>query len=90
MKKMTAKVLYKPVGLGLGMATGALATIATRHLWGLFTDQDDLPTAKDAEATWTDVLIAAALQGAIFALAKAAADRLEASAISHAVAGGGH
>lgn len=90
MKKTTAKVLYKPVGLGLGMLTGALATMATRHLWGLLTDQDDLPTAKDAESDWTDVLIAAALQGAVFALAKAAADRLEASAISRAVAGSGN
>ena len=33
------------------------------------------PTATDAWRSWREVLVAAALQGAVFALVKAAADR---------------
>ena len=88
MKRLTAKVVYKPIGLGLGMVAGAVATATTRRLWGLLRNQDRLPTARDPDNAWTDILVAAALQGAIFALAKAAADRLEAAAISRATGAG--
>ena len=37
--------------------------------------EDDAPAAKESEYTWAEVLPAAVMQGAIFALVKAAVDR---------------
>lgn len=41
---------------------------------------DDAPDATDEHRTWQEVLLAAALQGAIFAVFKAAVDRAGAAA----------
>jgi hypothetical protein len=37
--------------------------------------EDDAPNATDEDRGWTEIIIAAALQGAIFAAVKAAVDR---------------
>jgi Protein of unknown function (DUF4235) len=41
--------------------------------------QDDAPSATDAERGWREILLAAALQGAIFAVVRAAVDRAAAT-----------
>ena len=52
------------------------STLEVQPLHGpLPTDQDDAPNATDEERGWTEILVAAALQGAIFAIVKAAVDR---------------
>ena len=43
------------------------------------------PDARDPTRDWTEVLLAAALQGAIFALVRAAVDRAGAAGVGHAV-----
>ena len=43
--------------------------------FGIVFGEEDAPAAKESEYTWAEVLPAAALQGAIFALVKAAVDR---------------
>lgn len=88
MKPATAKLLYKPVGLGLSLAAGALASMVTRRLWLLFSDQDELPDATDADTRWRDLMAGAGLEAAVFALAKASATRLQAAAIRRAVESG--
>lgn len=43
--------------------------------------EEDAPDATDEERAWTEVLVAASLQGAIFAGVKAAVDRAGAAVI---------
>ncbi len=69
------KLLYKPVGLVLGVAAGTVAGMVFKQAWRAATHEDRAPRANDEESNWTEVLAAAALQGAIFAIVKAAFDR---------------
>ena len=48
---------------------------ALRSMPGLSTGEDEAPTATDARRGWREILLAAALQGAIFAVVQAALDR---------------
>ncbi len=75
-----SKVLYKPVGLLLGLGGGMLASAVFDRTWRLLGHDDDAPGATDQDRTWREVLLAAALQGAVFAVVKAAVDRSGASA----------
>ncbi|MFG2485663.1 MULTISPECIES: DUF4235 domain-containing protein [Streptomyces] len=68
-------IAYKPVGLALGAVGGALAGLVFKQVWKLIEGADDAPTATDEDRSWREILIAAALQGAIFAAVKAAVDR---------------
>ncbi|MFE5617620.1 DUF4235 domain-containing protein [Streptomyces sp. NPDC056470] len=76
-----SKVVYKPVGLALGAATGMISGVLFKQVWKKLGHEDDAPDATDEERTWREVLIAAALQGAIFATVRAAVDRSGATAI---------
>ncbi|MGW5001419.1 DUF4235 domain-containing protein [Streptomyces hydrogenans] len=76
-----AEVAYKPVGLVLGAVSGMLAAAAFKRTWKAVTHEDDAPDATDEDRAWKEVLLAAALQGAIFAVVKAAADRSGATAV---------
>ncbi|MGG8410129.1 DUF4235 domain-containing protein [Streptomyces sp. 12297] len=71
----TSKIAYKPVGLVLGAAGGALASTAFKQVWKRLGHDDDAPNATDEGRSWREVLIAAALQGAVFATVKALIDR---------------
>ena len=46
-----------------------------KQAWRAIAGEDDAPNATDQDRGWTEVLVAAALQGAIFAIVKAAVDR---------------
>ncbi|MFI2433348.1 DUF4235 domain-containing protein [Streptomyces sp. NPDC018693] len=76
----TAKIAYKPVGLALGAVSGMMAGAAFKQTWKLLGHDEDAPDATDEDRTWREVLLAAALQGAIFAVTKAAVDRAGATA----------
>lgn len=69
------KLAYKPVGLLLGIGAGALAGFVFNQIWKLTSGDDDAPNATDEERGWGEILAAAALQGAIFAVVKALVDR---------------
>ncbi len=68
-------VAYKPVGLALGALGGALAGVALKQLWKGLGHEDDAPNATDEDRSWREILIAAVLQGAVFAAVKASIDR---------------
>ena len=68
------KLLYKPVDLIAGMAGGLLAGLIFKRAWKL-TGRADAPEPADERRGWGEILLAAILQGAIFALVKAAVDR---------------
>ncbi|MEU1281360.1 DUF4235 domain-containing protein [Streptomyces sp. NPDC005805] len=71
----TSKLLYKPVGFALGAATGAVAGAVFGQVWKRVGGDSEAPRATDEDRGWGEVLLAATLQGAIFACVKAAVDR---------------
>jgi hypothetical protein len=80
---VVGKVAYKPVGLVAGAAAGLLAGVLFKQLWRGLSGDHEVPGATDRERGWTEILLAAALQGAIFGLVRAAVDRGGAVAVQH-------
>ena len=78
------KLLYKPFGLILGALGGMVGGALFKRIWKLSSGQDDTPSATAHNYTWREVLTAAAIQGAIFGLVKAAVDRAGATAFEKA------
>jgi predicted metal-dependent enzyme (double-stranded beta helix superfamily) len=70
-----SKIAYKPVGLALGAVSGMVAGGVFKQTWKVLAHDNDAPDATDEDRTWAEVLMAATLQGAIFAVTKAAVDR---------------
>jgi len=69
------KLLFRPVGLIAGAGAGLIAGFVFKKVWQLASGEDEAPHALDRDRGWTEILLAAALQGAIFAIVKAAVDR---------------
>lgn len=69
------KLLYKPVGLVFSVLGGLVAGRLFKRLWRLAAHEDDAPDAKDRLRGWREVVVAAALEGAIFGATKALLDR---------------
>jgi hypothetical protein len=69
------KLLYKPLGLAFGILGGLLASMLFDKLWRAVTGSADTPDATDPGAGWGEVVVAAALQGAVFAAVRAAVSR---------------
>ena len=70
-----AKLAYRPVGLVAGVVAGAISGAVFKQIWKLVAKADDAPTALQSEYRMREVVVAAAIQGAIFAATKAAVDR---------------
>ncbi len=81
MSKLPGKIAYKPVGLVLDAAAGAISGLVFKQIWKYVANDDDAPNATDEDRGWGEILTAAALQGAIFAVVKAAVDRAGASGV---------
>jgi Protein of unknown function (DUF4235) len=74
-----AKPMYRPPPMLVSMGGGMLASAIFRKIWKLAADEDEAPRATDAARGWPEVLAAAALQGAIFAVVTASVERLAAT-----------
>lgn len=70
-----AKVAYKPVGILSGMIGGAIASIVFRQLWKRIANEDEAPDALEHEYSWRQIILAAALHGAVFAVVRAVISR---------------
>lgn len=81
MNEKLEKVAYRPAGLLLGIAAGAVASVIFKQVWKLASGDDDAPDATDENRGWGEVVVAAALQGAIFAVVKALVDRAGATGV---------
>jgi predicted metal-dependent enzyme (double-stranded beta helix superfamily) len=68
-------MLFKPVSVLVSVLGGVLAGTIFKKIWQLAAHEDEAPQATDAARSWPEILLAAALQGAIFAVVKAALDR---------------
>ena len=69
------ELLYKLVNLIASMLGGLLAGLIFRRVWKIIGRGDDVPKPTDERPGWGEILLAATLQGAIFAVVKAAVDR---------------
>lgn len=69
------KVLYKPVSMLVSVLGGVIAGAIFKRIWKVAAREEEAPKATDARRGWREVLLAAALQGVIFAVVKAAVDR---------------
>ncbi len=70
-----AKLVYTPLGILFSVLGGILAGTVFKQVWKLVSGEEEAPKAKESEYGWKEVLPAAAAQGAVFALVKAAVDR---------------
>jgi hypothetical protein len=73
----SAKILYRPVGLVSSLIGGLLAGVIFKQVWRRATpgDQPDPPGALETEYPLKEILLAAAIQGAIFSVVKTVIDR---------------
>jgi hypothetical protein len=69
------KFVYKLVSILVSVLGGILAGAIFKRVWRLAAQEEEAPTATDVRRGWPEVLVAATLQGAIFALVRAALDR---------------
>ena len=69
------KALYTPFGILFSVIGGLIGGAIFKQLWKLISGEEDAPSARQSEYGWSEVLPAAALQGAIFAVIKAVIDR---------------
>lgn len=75
MSTKTAQLAYRPVGMLTGLAAGSLAGALFKQIWRRVGHDDDAPDAMEPEHSLGSVLLAACIQGAIFAVVKALIDR---------------
>jgi hypothetical protein len=68
-----AKVLFIPVSVGGGLLAGFVSKKLFEGLWGLIDDQEP-PDSKHRDIDWRKLLLAAAVEGAIFRAVKEASD----------------
>ena len=72
-----AKMLYRPVGLISSVLGGVIAGTIFKQIWKRAAPgtKDDPPKALETEYPVKEILLAAAMQGAIFAVVKTVIDR---------------
>ena len=58
-----------------GLIAGSLRGIAFKQIWKAVAKEEEAPSALQSEYRMREVVLAAAIQGAIFAAVKAAVDR---------------
>jgi hypothetical protein len=84
----SAKVLYRPVGIVSSIAGGMIASVLFKQIWKRVSpsadSSDDVPGPLESEYPFKEILLAAVLQGAIYAGVKTAVDRQGARAFQRA------
>jgi uncharacterized protein DUF4235 len=68
------KLLYKPIGITLGILAGIVGRKAFDFVWSKI-DEEEPPKPTTEIAPWWKVLTAAALQGVIFRVVRTVVDR---------------
>ncbi|MEE1930747.1 DUF4235 domain-containing protein [Streptomyces sp. TRM 70351] len=69
------KVINRVISLLVGAVGGVVAGALFKRVWKVVSKDTDAPDATDLDRSWREVLTAAALHGAVFALVKAALQR---------------
>jgi len=77
----SSKIVYKPIGMAGSIVAGAAAGMIFNRVWRVTAGENRAPSATDERRGWTEILVAAAMQGAIFAVVRAAVDRAGATGV---------
>lgn len=82
----SAKLLYKPVGLLSSILAGLIATAVFKQVWKRVSpnSEGDPPGPTQSEFPLKEILVAAVIQGAIFAGVRAIVERQGAKAFAKA------
>ena len=75
------KMTFKALGIVVSLLASLLAGAIFKKLWKLAPGSDDAPEATDERRGWGEILLAAGLQGVIFALIKAVFERAAAEGV---------
>jgi Protein of unknown function (DUF4235) len=75
------KLMYKALGIGVSLLASMLAGVIFKKVWKFTPGSDEAPEATDERRGWGEILLAAALQGVIFALIKAVFERATAEGV---------
>ena len=67
------KFLFLPFSILAGLLAGVIGRKVFDQVWGIF-DEEEPPDSKHLEISWGKLLLAAAVQGAIFRAVKEATD----------------
>jgi hypothetical protein len=77
-------ILYKPLSVLATAVGGLVAGLVFSRAWRLVAADDEVPSATDEGRSWREVVGAAALQGAVFGVVRAALDRASAKSVARA------
>jgi len=72
---VVSKTFYKPLSLATSVLGCVAAGAVFGQIWKRISDDPDTPDPKDLRRSNGEVLAAAALQGLVFGLVRAAVDR---------------
>ncbi|QNG20226.1 DUF4235 domain-containing protein [Rhodococcus triatomae] len=72
---VVSKALYKPLSIGTSVIGGLAAGAVFNQIWKRISSEPGKPEPQDLQRSTSEVLIAAALQGLVFGLVRAAVDR---------------
>jgi hypothetical protein len=67
-------LIYKPIGLIIGLLSGLLARQIFNEIWGMF-DEQEPPEPTTRQTYWPKLLLAAAMQGMILRVVRVFVDR---------------
>ncbi|MET9069674.1 DUF4235 domain-containing protein [Streptosporangium sandarakinum] len=70
-----SKIVSKGTGAVTGLIGGAVAGAIFKQVWKLVSGKDEAPDPTSDQYAWKEILVAAAIQGAIFGVVKAVIDR---------------
>jgi Protein of unknown function (DUF4235) len=68
------RIMFAPLSIAAGILAGLIGKWLFDFLWGRIDDQE-APEPSHLETRWPKVLLAAAMEGAIFRATRAATDR---------------
>ena len=77
-----AKLLFTPLSIGGGLLAGFLGKKVFNQVWGLI-DEEEPPDSKHRDVSWGRLLLAGALQGAIFRASRSHGPRRQARLLPH-------
>ena len=75
MSNSTAALAYRPIGMLTSLAAASVAGALFKQIWRRVAGEDDAPDALQPEYPLGTVLLAASIEGVIFAVVKALIDR---------------
>ena len=78
------RFLYRPIGLLFSVIGGLAASALFKRAWRVAGHEQEAPRPTDAGRGWGEIVLVAALEGAVFGGVKAIAERAAATGFARA------